>query len=175
MSNSSQPGVPEGWDPQKISKRAMIEMGVFGTVLVMWANVELVMEIKIKAALHITTEQACIVCGPLGGGAKYNLLSSLLANDPSSQSFIDAVRNLQSKLGRNALAHGFMTFSDVDSPWFIVSREVRNKLTVKTKTIERYFEDDFMPAFDAVMTTAGVTDSQLHAYSQEIASLAQAE
>ena len=119
------------------------------------------MEMVIKDRLQLTTEQASMVCGPLGGGAKFNLLKSLLAGD--NPELVDAVKSFQEVIGRNALVHGFITFEKPDEMWSVVSREVRDKLAVKVKSLERYMADDVIPAFDRVMAASGsVTTTITH-------------
>lgn len=157
------------------AQRKIAQMSLFGNVLNMWATVELVMEMTIKDELNLTLEQACIVCGPLGGGAKVALFNSLLASKPERAKLVEAVRTFQGLVGRNALAHGFITATDWDSPWTIVWREVKNKLTVKTKTLMPYLNSEFMPAYDAVMALSGFTDQEIQEYGQSIAHLAQPE
>ena len=95
----------------------------------MWANVELVMEMHVRRLLDITVEQACIVCGPLGGGAKLHLLSSLATAAGELGPLLEAIRAFQIHAGRNALAHGFTTFETRKKPWFVVSREVKRPPT----------------------------------------------
>lgn len=136
----------------------------------LWNNVELAMEMVIKRRLQLTTEQASMVCGPLGGGAKFSLLKSLL--EGSNPELVDAVKFFQEVIGRNALVHGFITFENPEDMWSVVSREVRDKLTVRAKSLERYMADDVVPAFDRVVLAADLTDEEMHEYGREIAALA---
>lgn len=158
--------------PEAVNRRHHAQVSTLGLVLMMWANVELVMEMVIKQELNLTHEQVSIICGPLGGGAKFNLLSSLTAGNPEREDFVNAVRAFQAKVGRNALAHGFITFTEADSPWEVISRDVKNSLTVKRRRLIDYYNEDFMPAFDRVMAASGFSDQDLHSYGQELAALA---
>ena len=150
----------------------LYQMSLLGTTLNLWSQTELIIEMVIKEALGLALEDTCILCGPLGAGAKVALLKSLLSQRGTKPKFVQAVADFQVLIGRNAIVHGFVTFEKIDEPWLIVSREVRDKLSVKTKPILRYLEDDIMPAFDRVMETSGFSDDDLHKYSLEIKALA---
>lgn len=157
--------------PEDVMQRARAQMSTLGNVLMMWANVELVMEMHIQKQLDINLKQSCIVCAPLGAGAKFNLLASLANGDQQLQPLVDAIREFQNLAGRNAIAHGFITFHKIDQPWVLVSREVKNKFTVKHRTITDYYKEEFMPAFDKVMAQSGFTDDDIHQYGLAIARL----
>lgn len=152
-------------------KREGAQMSALANVLMMWANVELIMEMWVQKKLNLTLEQTCIMCGPLGGGAKFNMFASLFADDEDRQDLIQAIRNFQTVAGRNAIAHGFITFTHRDQPWVLVSREVKNKLTIKHRTITDYFKDDFMPAWEKINEASGFADADIHEYGLAIARL----
>lgn len=158
---------------EELGQLNIYQMALFGNVLNLWAQTEIVIEMVIKDALKLSTRDACIVCGPLGGGAKVALLKSLMAERGEKSEFVQAVTQFQTIVSRNSLAHGFPTYRKADEPWFIVSREVKDKLTVRTKPIIRYLEDDVMPAFDRVVEASGFSDDDMHRYGLEIADLAQ--
>ncbi|WP_293700970.1 MULTISPECIES: hypothetical protein [unclassified Sphingopyxis] len=148
------------------------QISTLGTVLAFWNNVELVMEMVIKQELGLTTEQACIVCGALGGGAKLAMLSSLVAEKGHRQSFVQAIRDFQGMVGRNALAHGFMTIHGPSGDYEIVSRDVKNKLSVRRRRLVDYYTDDFVPAYEKAITESGFSENEMYDYGREIAALA---
>lgn len=150
----------------------ILQMALYGTILNFWANTELLIEMVIKDTLKLSTREVCILCGPLGAGAKVNLVRSLLAETGDRPDFAQALVAFQAIVGRNALAHGFVTYEQIDQPWDIVSREVREKLVVKTKSLKRYLDDDVVPAFDRVVEASGFTDDDHYAYGREVAALA---
>jgi hypothetical protein len=163
---------PSAAETAKNTRLAKHQMGVFGLVLMMWSNTELLIEMVIQRKLQLSLESTCIICGPLGGGAKISLLFSLLKDDPQQAAFCDAVRAFQNLVGRNALAHGFPTYDKEGDEWDIVSREVKNGLSVRRKPLSRYLDEGFMPAFELCISTSGFTDQQMHNYGQAIAALA---
>ena len=151
----------------------MGQMILFATVLNLWANTELLVEMVIGQSLRLSTRESCIVCGPLGSGAKMNLVKALLAETQSKPDFVKALTDFQNIVGRNALAHGFATYEKMSDHWNIVWREVRDKLVVKSKSLGRYLDDDVMPGFDRVIAASGFTDRDMHKYGREVAALAQ--
>lgn len=156
--------------PQRF--RRVAQMSTIGNMLSFWSSTELTMEMVIKRELGLTLEQVCIICAPLGAGAKTELVTALFKDHPELSEFVKAVKNFQGHVSRNWLAHGFVTFDKLDGPWDIVQREVKNGLKVKTKRIVDWFSDEFVPAFDRVIATSGFSDQEIHDYGQEIKALA---
>lgn len=163
-------------NPEQYARRlAQVQVSLYGLMLMTWSSIELALEMVAKREIGLTLKQACIIFGPLGGGAKVALTFSILEGNVAMQPFCEAVRAYQNFLGRNALVHGFPTFKEESDPWVIVSREVKNGLVVRTRQIDRYVEtEEFNVLFTRVMETSGFTDQDLHDYGQEIAALARA-
>ncbi|MEA3048155.1 MAG: hypothetical protein QOJ53_2487, partial [Sphingomonadales bacterium] len=148
-------------------------VGVFGAVLLMWSHTEILMEMVLKREMDWGLEETSIICGPLGGGAKTALLFSLLQDRAGCQSFCEAVAEFQALLGRNALAHGFVTHASEDDPLTFVYREVKKGLSVKIKTLDRYLEEKFIQAAKRVFAESGFTEADVNRYGHEVAALAQ--
>ena len=102
-----------------------------------------------------------------------SLVKALLAETKSKPEFVKALTDFQQIVGRNALAHGFATYEKMSDHWDIVWREVKDKLTVKSKSLARYLEDDVMPGFDRVIAASGFNDDDMYKYGREVAALAQ--
>ena len=156
------------------SLQQIAQMSSVGNFLAMWNNTELIIEMVIKRELGLTLEQASVICSPLGGGAKTELLIGLFAERADLQPFVAAVRELQQHVSRNWLVHGFITFDDKNGPWDIVHREVKNGLKVKRKRLVDWYNDDFLPAFNRMVETSGFNDQDVHDYGLKIRALAKA-
>ena len=152
--------------------RRIAQMSSVGNFLSMWNNTELMMEMVIRRELGLSVEQVCVVCGPLGGGAKTELLIGLFKDCADLAPFVNAVRDLQRHVSRNWLAHGFIIFDDWNGPWDMVHREVKNGLKVKKRRLMDWYNHDFLPAFDRVVASSGFTDQDVHDYALAIRSLA---
>ena len=161
---------PPAGDPLAVKRVA--QMSMLGNILAYWNNAELTMEIVVKKLLGLTLEQTCIICGPLGGGAKTEMVTALLKGKPEWVDFLASIKDFQGRVSRNWLAHGFIIFDDVNGPWDIVQREVKNGLRIKSKKLMGVVDEDFQPAFDKFMQLSGVTGDELHEYATSIRSLA---
>ena len=126
----------------------------------------------IKRELNLSLEQACAVCGPLGGGAKTSLMLSLIALSGKCPSLSAAIKKFQSMVGRNALAHGFISAVDSEKEWYLVTREVKDKLVIKTRNLDAHFQKSIIEVMEEVQAAANVNDQQLHDYGLEILNLA---
>ena len=154
-----------------LAVRRVAQMSMLGNILAFWNNAELTMEIVVKKLLGLTLEQTCIICGPLGGGAKTDMVRALLKDKPEWADFLVSIKDFQNRVSRNWLAHGFIIFDDVNGPWDIVQREIKNGLRVKSKKLMSIVDEDFQPAFNKFMQLSGVTDDELHDYAISIRSL----
>jgi hypothetical protein len=159
---------------EALKRRRVAQMSMVGNFLSFWTNTELCIEMVIRRELGLTLEQTCVICAPLGGGAKTELLVGLFKDHPTLKDFVAAVKAFQSHVSRNWLAHGFIIFDDWNAPWDIVFREAKNGLKVKRRRLVDWFSDEFEPAFDRVIQTSGFTDQQIHDYGIEIRALAKA-
>jgi hypothetical protein len=154
-----------------IDSQAIVDMALMGIAFQLSSGVELAIEIVIMKELGITLAQNCAVCGPLGGGAKVALVNALCAMSGNYPNLRQAISEFQSAIGRNALAHGFVSFEKPEKPWFLVHREVKTKLEVKIKKLDSHFSQDLPRLQRAVFDAASVSDQDAHDYGLAIARL----
>ena len=142
--------------------------------LLSWAEFDLILEILIMRELNIKHADACIICGVLQHGAKMETLVSLLARKEHNKDGISVLRKAQEEAGRNSFAHGFL-HTDNDGRAGIYYREIKNKLTVKRRSLNPRtmvgHAAKFATAVAKVKDHFRVTDDQINDYKNSIASL----
>ena len=144
---------------------------IYGGVLLVWSHLELVMEMIIQRELRLNLEETCIVCAPLGGGAKVALMTALLNRNIENAAVIEAFKEVQSFVGRNALVHGFVLDNSEPTPWTVISREVRTSLKVRHRSFDHYDEEEFFKKVTSLLELTGISDDDLGKFGLEIAAL----
>lgn len=157
--------------PKRLGDNFLTQFALMGMALDLWSKAELAIEIVVRDVLKISTEEVCIICGPMGAGAKVALLKSLAHHHGVRPDFVTAITAFQGIISRNSLVHGFTVYPEPSDPWLLVSREVKDKLIVRCKLLKRYLDDDVMPAFRKVMATSGLTEDDVGKYMREIVAL----
>ena len=148
-------------------------MGGLGGVIFAATQVELAMELAMKRHMGLSTRHACIVFGPMAGGAKTNMLSALAEENTALSELHDAVKKFEGVAGRNHYAHGVGTYENPKDEWAVIHRKVKDGLKIKTRVIADLYKGNALQnAMDAVLRASGLTAQELHDYTREIEALA---
>jgi hypothetical protein len=151
----------------------ILHLASLGSIFATLSQFELLLESIVRRELRITTEETCIVCGGLGGGAKTGLTFSLLSRDAANAPLIAALRHVQNIGSRNALAHGFLYPMNDRADFELIAREVKEKLRVKRSHLRANWRmNQLLAALQEAMRLANITNDDIHAYATEIANLA---
>ncbi len=145
----------------------------YGFFFAVWSSCEMLVEVLIMHQLGLIPKTNSIVCGPLGFGAKINLLYSLLNRHPSYAEGVALLRKMHTIAERNALAHGMMLSPPDKSHFILFKRDVKEKYTVTPKafTAETMKErvQEVLSARLAAQDWFGVSQGEIDQYGQSIA------
>jgi hypothetical protein len=142
----------------------------YGSLLSVWSEFELALEVKIAQLAKMEPLTASIVLGSLSFGNKPAILLSLLDEAGDTETG-PKITNVINKARRNALVHGVVASERDISEIGFVKREVGPKYTVKTSafTSDSFHEHflAFREAYLEAMQALGLTLADLEEYGQK--------
>jgi hypothetical protein len=159
--------------PKKVSQEKIEFNTLHSEFLQLYSSFEIAIEVAIKRLLRLSNDEASVVCGALGAGAKINLLKSLISIQTAPTIKIEAVTKAQTLASRNSWAHGIMlgSLSGADR-FYLFYREAKEKFQVKGKRFTAKsmgeYASEFGEAYDSALMDLGLTNEDVHDYTRSI-------
>lgn len=162
------PSAPSPPTEGEVERRTQF-MHDFAAVLSIWAELEMVIEIKIAQLTGMKALDASIVLGSLQAGARKNILYSLL-NERGEKETISKVRAAISFAKRNVLVHSQYASENDYSKFRLYQREVKEsyKVTSHDFTAETFHQHflKFRELHHEADAALGVSDKQIAEYGR---------